>query len=123
MKAKLPMIARILLGLVFFVFGLNGFLNFIPPPPDMPEAGLNFFNAMVATGYLLYLVKGTEVVCGLMLLANFKAPLAVVMITPVVVNIFLFHIFVVPGIAMAAIIVALWGFLVYSYRAHYKGLC
>lgn len=117
------MIARILLGLVFFVFGLNGFLNFIPPPPDMPEAGLNFFNAMVATGYLLYLVKGTEVVCGLMLLANFKAPLAVVMITPVVVNIFLFHIFVVPGIAMAAIIVALWGFLVYSYRAHYKGLC
>ena len=47
MRNKLPLIARVLLGLIFFVFGLNGFLNFIPPPPNMPERMQTFFNGMM----------------------------------------------------------------------------
>ena len=55
--------ARILLGLVFFVCGLNGFLNFIPPPSTpMPEQAMAFIGALVATGYMLPLVAGTQVV-------------------------------------------------------------
>lgn len=97
MKSKIPMIARILLGLMFFVFGLIGLLNLIPPPPNMPERMQTFMTGMAATGYFFQLVKGTEVLCGLMLLTGMYVPLALVVLAPVVLNIFLVHAFMDPS--------------------------
>jgi hypothetical protein len=80
----LATISRLLMGLMFFVFGLNGFLNLIPPPSDpMPEGAVAFATALGATGYMFPLVKGTEIVVGLLLLANRFVPLALVVLTPV----------------------------------------
>lgn len=117
-----PTVARILMGLMFFVFGLNGFLNFIPPPSTpMPEASMAFAGAMMKTGYLLQLVKGTEVLVGLLLLLNRFVPLALALIAPVIVNIFAFHAFLAPsGIAMPIVIVLLELYLAWSYRAVYR---
>ena len=112
MKAKLPMIARILLGLIFFVFGLMGLLNLVPPPPNLPERLQTFNAGMMATGYLFQLVKGTEVVCGFLLLAGWFVPLALVVLAPVVLNIFLVHAFMAPeGLPLALIIGALMIYL------------
>lgn len=113
---KLPAVARILLGLVFFVFGLNGFLHFLPQPP-MSGPPADFVSALVATGYMLPLIKGTEVVAGLLLLAGLYVPLALTVLAPVVLNILGFHTLLDPsGFAMAAILVALEVYLAWVYR-------
>ena len=114
--------ARLLLGLIFFVFGLNGFLHFIPAPP-LPEPAMNLIGAMISSGYLFYSVKITEIVCGAMLLTNTFVPLALVLVAPVVVQIFLFHFFLAPeGLLLPIVVVALeayLGFVVYrnAFRA------
>ena len=69
----LPTVVRYILGAAFFVFGLNGFLHFIPQPPPPPAAGA-FIGALIATGYMLPLIKGTEVLAGLFLLGNRFVP-------------------------------------------------
>jgi putative oxidoreductase len=98
MKKYAPCIARILLGLIYFVFGLNGFLNFIPMQPDqVPPAALAFFGAMMATGYFIYALKATEVICGALLLSGFYVPLALVILAPITLQILLFHTFLTPG--------------------------
>jgi uncharacterized membrane protein YphA (DoxX/SURF4 family) len=67
----LPTVARILMGLMFFVFGLNGFLNFIPQPKTpMPEGAVAFATALVKTGYMMRLVMGTQLLVGTLLLLN-----------------------------------------------------
>ena len=116
-------VARFLLGAVFFVFGLNGFLKFITLPPMPAEAGA-FLGSMATTGYLMKVVKGTEVVCGALLLAGVAVPLALVMLTPVVVNIVLFHVYLTPpkDVVPAFVYLALHLFLVWRYRAYYKPL-
>ena len=120
--SKLPMIARILLGLIFFVFGLNGFLNFLPQPP-MPEAAGAFAGALAATGYMFPLIKGIEVLVGLMLLTNKFAPLALIILAPITVNIVLFHAVLAPaGLALPVIILLLHVYLASTYKAAYKPL-
>lgn len=118
-----PVIARVLLGLMFFVFGLNGFFFFIPPPPadQMPKALLDFSTAMMSTGFLFKLVKGTEVVCGLLLLLNRFVPLALVLLAPVIVNIVLVHAFLAPsGVGMGLVILALECYLAWAYRSAFR---
>ncbi len=111
MKKWIDLGARLLLGLIFFVFGLNGFLNFIPVP-EMPEEANAFMGALVASGYLLTLVKILETVSGLLLLVGRFQPLALLLLAPIVVNIFLFHVFLAPGgLPMAVIIVVLEAYL------------
>lgn len=105
MKAKLPLIARILLGLVFFVFGLMGLLNLVPPPPDMPEGLMTFTKGLTASIYFMPFLKLTETICGLLLLAGWFVPLALVILAPIALNIFLVHAFLAPsGLPMAVII-------------------
>ena len=102
----LPTIARVLLGLIFFVFGLNGFLNFIPQPPkeSMPAGLVAFSEAMMKTGYLFQLIKGTEVLVGALLLLNRFVPLALTILAPVIVNIVAIHAFLAPsGVGMAVV--------------------
>jgi uncharacterized membrane protein YphA (DoxX/SURF4 family) len=120
----LPAIARVLLGLMFLVFGLNGFLNFIPQPKDpIPEGAMAFAGAMMKTGYLFQLVKGTEVVVGALLLVNRFVPLALVILAPVLVNIVAFHVFLAPsGLGLLAVIVALDLYLAWAYRSAFRAL-
>lgn len=102
---KAPLISRILLGLIFFVFGLNGFLNFIPVPTEMPEAQMKFMTGLMATKYFFPFLKGTEVVCGLLLLIGAFVPLALIVLAPIIINIFLVHVFMSPeGLPMAIFI-------------------
>ncbi len=113
---------RILLGLVFFVFGLNGFLNFIPQPTKpLPEQLVAFATAPMKTGYLFPLIKGTEVIVGLLLLANRFVPLALALIAPVVVNIVAVHVFLDrSGLPVALVVLALEVYLAWSHRKAYR---
>jgi len=117
----LTIAARIMMGLIFFVFGLNGFLHFIPQPKEMPEVAGEFFGALMKTGYFLPLMFGTQLLAGVLLLLNRFVPLALALIAPVVVNIFLFHLFVVPsGRVLACVVLALELYLAWAYR---KAFC
>ncbi len=117
-----PTAARLGLGFLFFVMGLNGFLGFLDMPPPS-EAGGAFFGALAATGYMLPLIKGTEVVAGLLLLSNRAVPLALVLLAPVAVNIALFHVVLDPaGLGVAAFVVAVELYLAWSYRDAFRGV-
>ena len=110
---KLPLIARILLGLIFFVFGLNGFLQFLPMPPLPDQAGA-FMGGLAASGYFFPLLKGTEVICGLLLLTGMFVPLALVVLAPIVINIFAFHAdLAADGLALTVLIRALEVYLAF----------
>jgi uncharacterized membrane protein YphA (DoxX/SURF4 family) len=105
MKSKITLIARILLGLVFFVFGLMGLLQLLPVPPDLPENLMTFNKGLAASVYFMPFLKATETVCGLLLLINMFVPLALVVLAPIVLNIFLVHAFMAPsGLPLAIII-------------------
>lgn len=105
MEAKLPLVARILLGLMLFAFGLMGLLNLVPPPPDLPEALQTFNKGMEASVYFMPFLKATETLCGLMLLAGMFVPLALVVLAPITLNIFLVHAFMAPeGLPIAIVI-------------------
>jgi uncharacterized membrane protein YphA (DoxX/SURF4 family) len=95
LTSKLPAVARVLLGLVFFVFGLNGFLHFLPQPPP-PAGALGFVGGLASAGYFFPLLKGTEVLAGTLLLAGF-VPIALTLLAPIIVNIVAFHTFLAPG--------------------------
>jgi uncharacterized membrane protein YphA (DoxX/SURF4 family) len=122
MTRILPLIARVLLGLVFFVFGLNGFFHFIEVPPH-PGPADNFLGALAATGYMFPLIKGVEVVASALLLAGRFVPLALVLLAPIVVNIAAFHIFLTPGEAgMSIVLTFLLAFLGWTYRSSFSGV-
>ena len=122
MKTKVTLAARLLLGVIFLVFGANGFLHFLPQPP-MSGPPAEFAGALMATGYMFPLIKGTEVVAGALLLSGRLVPLALTLLAPVVVNIFAFHLFLAPsGLALPVVIVALGLFLAWSYRSAFRGV-
>lgn len=119
---KMILGARIFLGLIFFVMGLNGFLNFLPMPEMPAEAGA-FMMALGKSGYFLPVLKAVETVSGALLLAGFLVPLALTLLAPIIVNIFLFHVFLAPGgLPLAIVILVLEIFLAYSYRANYSSV-
>ena len=108
-------IARFLLGLVFVVFGLNGFLNFMPMEPVPGLAG-QFVVALIQSHYMV-VVLTLEILSGLLLVTNNYSLLATTFIAPVIVNILLFHIFMAPaGLPIAAFVTALWVVSAYPYR-------
>ena len=117
------LIARILLGLIFTIFGLNGFLNFIPPPPSIPGNAGAFFGAIVASHYV-YLTAGAQVVGGVLLLINQYVPLALVILAGVIANILVFHITMYPqGIFPFPILVTVcWFIVAWSMRDHFAPL-
>jgi len=122
LQKLLPVAVRILLGLVFLVFGLNGFLWFIPPPAaPLPEGAMAFGMALMKTGYLFQLLKGTEVLAGLLLLTNRFVPLALALLAPIILNIFAFHAFLEPsGVALAGALLAAELYLAWSHRASFR---
>jgi uncharacterized membrane protein YphA (DoxX/SURF4 family) len=117
-----PSAARVLLGLVFFVFGLNGFLQFIPQPPA-PDKAMAFLGALAATGYMFPLIKSVEVIGGALLLSNRFVPLALAIVAPNVVNIVLFHSVLAPGgLPVALFVLGLELFTAWSYRGAYASM-
>ncbi len=122
MKNIAPQVARVLLGLVFLVFGLNGFLKFLPMPPP-PESAAAFLGVF-GTTYLLPLTKSVEVLVGLALLSNRFVALALVLLAPVTVNIVAFHATLEPAatLGMPLVLVGLQLFLAWVNRAAYAPL-
>ena len=117
----LPSVARVLLGLIFFVFGLNGFLHFLPQPP-LPSAAGAFLGALAGAGYMFPMIKSIEVAAGAMLLANRGVPLALVLLAPVVVNIVAFHLVLAPPNAVTWLTLACEAYLGWAYRGHFRSL-
>jgi uncharacterized membrane protein YphA (DoxX/SURF4 family) len=116
----LPAIVRILLGLAFLVFGLNGFLNFIPTPKEMPADVMTVAGGLMKGGYM-YVVAGVEILVGVMLLLNRFVPLALTLLAPIVVGILTFHIFVDPaGIGPGVVVLLMELYLAWTYRHAFR---
>jgi len=113
------LIARILLGLMFIVFGLNGFLNFLNMGPMPTGLAGQFIGALVQSHYF-WVVAALQVIGGVLLLVNRYVPLGLVLLGPVIVNILLYHIFLNPaGIGMAIAVTVLWFIVFYDRRQHF----
>ncbi|MDF2680899.1 MAG: hypothetical protein K0R47_2089 [Brevibacillus sp.] len=120
MKKRIPAFARVLLGLILLGAGLNGCLVIFGYPPLFPTSPAAM---MLLQGYLLVLVKSTEVICALLLLANRWVPLTLTIVAPISVNILAFHLFVdrdlLPlGLLVAGLVVLLF----WAYRRYFLGL-
>ena len=114
-------IARILMGVVFVFFGLNGFLQFLKAPLPTGLAG-QFLMALFQSHYVWF-ICAVQIVGGVLLLVNRYVPLALALLGPVIVNIILYHLLLNPAAAQLAVLVTiLWFFLFYRYRANFSGL-
>jgi putative oxidoreductase len=113
----LTIIARILLGLFFVVFGANAFLRFLPMPPPPPNLAGDFLKVFFASGYV-YFIGGFQFVAGLLLLIGRFVPLALVILAGMVINILIFHALMAPeGFGPAIVVTVLELFLLWQYRA------
>ena len=113
-------VVRVLLGLMFLVFGLNGFLNFMPQPKDLPAEIVSVMGALMNAGYLA-VVSGAEVIIAVLLLTNRFVPLALAMLAPIVVGIITFHIAMAPQTIVPGIVVLLMElYLAWAYRGAFR---
>ena len=115
-------IVRVLLGLMFLVFGLNGFLNFIPAPKDMPQEIMNVIGALMKAGYMT-VVSGAEVLVAVLLLTNRFVPLALALLAPIVVGIITYHVAMQPATIGPGIVVLLMElYLAWAYRGAFRSM-
>ena len=115
------LIARLLLGLTFVVFGLNGFLNFITGPMPTGLAG-QFIGALFLSHYF-WVVAALQIAGGALLLVNRFVPLALVLLGPVIVNILLYHVLLnSAGIVLAIVATILWFIVFYAHRQYFAGI-
>ncbi len=115
------LVARILLGLIFLVFGLNGFLNFLHAP--MPPGPAGQFMALLGPTIHMHFVFLVQIVGGLLLLSGQFIPLALILLGPVIVNILLFHISLQPaGLPPGLLTVVLWFIVFFGVRRAFAGV-
>src|SRR5258708_29868365 len=115
-------IARYLLALIFVVFGLNGFLHFIPQKPPSSELAGQYFTVMFTSGYLKF-VFALQLIAGVLFLFRRTVPLALVIAAPLIVNILLFHALMDPGgIVPGLVVTALWFVVFWHFRAAFDGI-
>jgi uncharacterized membrane protein YphA (DoxX/SURF4 family) len=108
---------RLLLGLMFLVFGLNGFLNFIPAPKDLPQDVIMVSTGLMKGGYMA-VVAATEIIVALLLLTNRFVPLALLLLAPIIVGIITFHIAIAPStIVPGLVVLAMELYLAWAYRS------
>jgi uncharacterized membrane protein YphA (DoxX/SURF4 family) len=109
-------VVRILLGLSFLMFGLNGFLNFIPQPKDIPPEMINVMTALMKAGYMS-VVSAVEVIVAALLLTNRFVPLALALLAPILVGIITFHVAMAPAtIGPGIVVVVMELYLAWAYR-------
>jgi putative oxidoreductase len=114
-------VARYLAGVIFLVFGLNGFLHFIPLPPPSGVAG-QFMGALFVSHYLT-LIFALQVIGAVLLLANRYVPLALAILAPVIVNILSFHALMAPsGLPLALFVTVLWALVFVYVRSAFASL-
>lgn len=122
--SKVSLVSRYVLGLIYFVFGLNGFLQFLPQPP-LPESAMGFLGGLMSAGYFFPFLKGTEVLMGALLLAGFAVPFALIVLAPITINILLFHTILTPGpqnAVLPVVMVLLSVAVAYNYWPTFKPL-
>ncbi len=118
----LTLISRILLGLVFTVFGSNAFIGFIPVKTLPPGLAGQFVLVLLQSHYV-WVVGGFQLIAGILLLANRYVPLAVAILAPILVNILAYHILMdLKGLPLAAIVAILWAILAYRYRQSFSSI-
>ncbi|MFP2995327.1 DoxX family protein [Spongiivirga sp. MCCC 1A20706] len=123
MNSRLTMALRILMGLIFVVFGANKFGGFLPNPELGAEAG-SLIGAIINSGFMWELMGIIYVVAGVLLIINKAVPFALVLLAPMVVNIFLFHAVLDPaGLeGPSSLVLILQIALTYAYWHKFKGL-
>jgi putative oxidoreductase len=114
-------IARYLLGLIFVVFGLNGFLQFIHQPPPANPLALQFLVAVGASHFAVFFFA-IQLIGGLLLLAGVFVPLALTLLAAELYNILAFHLTLAPGAAPALLACVLWVLVFLQYRASFRGI-
>lgn len=120
----LPAIARYVMGLPLFVFGLNMFFNFIPQPKaPMAEGAAAFVGALFKSGYMMQLIGATFLIVGALLVSNRFVPLAIALFAPFIVNSIVFHVFLEhTGLPMSVVFLALELYLAWAYRSAYRSM-
>jgi len=109
------LIARVLLGLMFVIFGANGFLSFLPM--ILPPGDAGAFLRILLTSHYVYLVAGVQLIAGILLLANLYVPLALVLLGAMIANILVYHLTLLPAaIGLAILALVLWLIVTYQYR-------
>ena len=116
------LIARILLGLIAVVFGLNGFLNFLNMGPAPTGLAGQFLGALVLSHYY-WVVGALQLAGGALLLVNRFVRLALVLLGPVIVNILCYHVFLNhDGAPIAIVVTVLWFIIFYGHRQYFAGI-
>jgi putative oxidoreductase len=118
-------IARLILGFIFFVFGLNFFLHFIPNHSQPEGRAAAFLGGLLQSGYVFPLIKVMEVISGVLLLTGRFVPLVLIILMPISVNIVLFHFLLAKGgmpLSISLLIIVTQLFLAWSYRNSYRQL-
>jgi len=119
---RISTVARYLLGFVFTVFGLNGFLHFIPQPPPSSALALQYLTVLSASHYISVIFL-FQLIAGILLLVNRFVPLALTVLAGVIVNILLYHITMDPkGIGLGLVVTILWILLYLEYRSSFRVL-
>lgn len=116
-----PLGARLLLGLIFAVFGLNGFLQFIPIPPAEGDAA-TFMGGLFATGYFFPMLASVQILVGAALLTNILTPIALIVLAPITVNIVAYHSIAPDGLPLALLVLILHLGVAWSLRARFAPL-
>jgi putative oxidoreductase len=110
------------LGLIFLIFGLNYFLQFLPTPPQAGSAAESFTTGLFLSGYFFPVLKGLEILIGIALVAGLFVPLVLVILMPITINIILFHTFLTDSALMSIIILVLQLYTAWGYRDYFKPL-
>jgi len=118
----LPPTARILLAIILLFFGLNGFLQFMPAPKDIPQNIMTVSGALMQAGYM-QVVSGTMVLVGLLLILNLFVPLALALLAPIIVGIITFHLRLAPSsIGPGIVVLVLELYLAWAYRDAFRAM-
>lgn len=116
----IPPIVRTLLGLMFLFFGLNGFLNFIPVPKDLPQDIITVSGGLMKGGYMA-VVAAVEILVAVMLLTGRFVPLALALLAPIVVGIITLHVAIDrPGIVPGLVVLVMELYLAWAYRSAFR---
>lgn len=118
----LALVSRILLGFIFLVYGLDGFLHFMPPHQASARA-TTFVLALIDSGFIWQLNKGIEVLAGILLLTDFFVPLALILLAPIITIIFFMQLFLDPnGLPIGGGIAILELALAWFYRDYFESV-